>query len=569
MVIKSIKNYKLKIKNYGLFLTFILHFTFYIFNCFLYGYQKTSVFIPAISKSVDAAGGELIVRLKSGLNIESLNARFGTKTLQDMKFNNTFRISITDGSTIEDMVARISSDKDVIYAEPNYLLELYQVDDSSYSAQWALQDDKYLDWYDAWTGSSTLFSGGVSTSIIAVIDTGVDWKHPDLEANIFLNTGDNPWDKTDNDGNGFVDDYYGVNILYGQDAPSSVYDEEYADTRPVDTYGHGTHVAGIAAAVVNNSVGVAGVSWCSKIMPVKVGDASGSIVASNVAAGIKYAVDNGADVMNLSLGGSIESKFEKDAVEYAVSRNVIIVASAGNDGRNSVSYPAAFNGVISVGASDINDERANFSNYGIKLDLLAPGEDIYSTYQKYSWSDTDNDWRPSSSYYKFLDGTSMSSPFVAGLCGLLISQNPTRTSSEIKRILESSCDDLDVPGWDKYTGWGRINVYRALSGNFSTLWAAPSKTKNYPNPFYPRTQEFVTIRLPEEYRGREFNVTIYNLAAKPVRYLKYITNEISVDNGIALWDGKNDSGDMVASGLYYYVVSVGGKKLRGKITLIK
>ncbi|HAX61185.1 MAG TPA: hypothetical protein DCX95_01300, partial [Elusimicrobia bacterium] len=186
-----------------------------------------------------------------------------------------------------------------------------------------------------------------------------------------------------------------------------------------------------------------------------------------------------------------------------------------------------------------------------------------------SWSDTDNDWRPSSSYYDFKDGTSMSSPFVAGLCGLLISQNPARTPSDIKKILEASCDDLDVPGWDKYTGWGRINVYRALSGNFSTMWTAPPKTKNYPNPFEPRMHEFVTIRLPEEYRGREFNVTIYNLAAKPVRYLKYRTNEISVDNGIALWDGKNDSGDTVASGLYYYVVSVGGKKLRGKITLIK
>ncbi|MEW6556360.1 MAG: S8 family serine peptidase [Elusimicrobiota bacterium] len=578
VILKAIKNYKLKIKNCGLFLTFIFHFSFFIFHC-LYCYQKASIFIPSISKSVDVAGGEIIVRVKESVDINIINTKYDTKTIQDMKFNNVFRVSIPDGSSIQDMVSMLSADPDVVYAEPNYLMKAYQVNDSSYSAQWALPDDKYLDWYDAWTSSNTLFSKGVTTSIIAVIDSGVDWRHPDLEANIYLNTKDTYGNKIDDDNNGYIEDYYGVNILYGQDAPNSNLEEEYGDPRPIDTVGHGTHVAGIAAAVVNNSTGIAGVSWTSKIMIVKIFDANAfrtGATASNIAAGIKYAVDNGADVLNLSLGGYIQSRFVKDAVDYTVDKNVVIVASAGNDGINSISYPAGYDGVISVGASDIYDERVSEvngyswgSNYGIKLDLLAPGASVYSTYAEYSWSDSENDWKRNSSYYEFEDGTSMASPYVAGVCGLLISQNPARTPADIKKILEASCDNLDVPGWDKYTGWGRLNVYKALSGNLATAWTAPLKVKNYPNPFYPRKHEFVTIRLPEKYRGSEFNVTIYNLAAMPVRYLKHITNEISVDNGLAVWDGKNDNGDLVASGLYYYVVDIGSKKVRGKITLIK
>jgi hypothetical protein len=216
-------------------------------------------------------------------------------------------------------------------------------------------------------------------------------------------------------------------------------------------------VAGISAAATNNALGVSGTCPNCAVMPVKVlgGDGSGTYDA--VASGIIYAADHGAKIINLSLGGTTPSQTLQDAATYAYNQGALVVAAAGNDGTNVATYPAALSNVMAVAATDSTDQRAPFSNYNAYISVAAPGVDIYSTY----WSGT------SGSTYAYLSGTSMATPLVAGLAGLLASQDASRTNATLRTLIEQSADDVDVPGWDQNTGYGRINVARALSAAIS------------------------------------------------------------------------------------------------------
>ncbi|MBN1316286.1 MAG: S8 family serine peptidase, partial [Anaerolineales bacterium] len=225
---------------------------------------------------------------------------------------------------------------------------------------------------------------------------------------------------------------------------------------------------GIAAANTNNGQGIAGICPQCRILPLKVLDSVGSGNLSDVAAAIRYSVDQGADVINLSLGGEDCTADLADAINYAYERNVTIVASSGNScpvkvalGLETfeVSYPAQFGRVIAVGATNSSDNRAYFSHYGATLDITAPGVDILSTYLNGG--------------YKYLDGTSMASPMVAGLAGLLLSQDQSLTSAQVQTIIETSSDDIDSPGWDENTGWGRINAGRALQTTIGDVDSVP------------------------------------------------------------------------------------------------
>lgn len=256
-------------------------------------------------------------------------------------------------------------------------------------------------------------SKGSNDVIVGVVDTGVDLSHPDLKGRLLK----------------------GYNVI----AP---------DEEPIDDVGHGTHVAGIISANVNNGEGIAGMMWGGKILPVKALDKSGSGTTYSVAQGIIWAADNGAKVINLSLGNYADAQFLHEAIKYAYDKDVVLVAATGNDNTERPGYPAAYPEVLSVSATDYNLNKASFSNYGDYVDVVAPGESIASTYP-------DNQ-------YAALSGTSMASPHVAALAALIRSVNPELRNTEVMDIIRNNVIDLGDPGYDNLYGNGQIDVYAAL-----------------------------------------------------------------------------------------------------------
>ena len=312
---------------------------------------------------------------------------------------------------------------------------------------------------------------------IAVIDTGVDLGHPDLSSKLVAG-----------------------------------YDFANGDNDPQDDEGHGTHVAGIAAAATNNNVGVAGVAWGAHLMPVKVLDSSGSGYTSDIAQGITWAVDHGARILNLSLGGPGYSSTLADAVAYAYTRNALVIAAAGNEylTGNPTSYPAAYPNVLAVAATTDQDGHASYSNTGFYVDVSAPGGDptsssdanpghwIYSTY-----------WRGSGFSYVGAAGTSMAAPHVAGLAALIWSIHLDWTNDQVQQAIIATAVDLGVPGRDDIFGYGRINAYAAVlytpQTATATTTAAPTFTPSpaltpgaspTPRPTLDPIQIRSRIRLP-------------------------------------------------------------------------
>ena len=263
---------------------------------------------------------------------------------------------------------------------------------------------------------------GSSQVIIAVIDSGVDLDHPDLQNKVVAG-----WDFVNN------------------------------DAYPDDDHSHGTHVAGIAAAATNNALGVAGVSWDARIMPVKVLDSGGSGYMDDVIAGMEYAADHGAQVLNLSLGSVTSSSALQDAVNYARNRGAVVIAAAGNCGSgciiggqyyyNPLMYPASCQNVVGVAATTSTDGWASFSEHNTYVDLSAPGVGIYSTIPN---------------GYGYKDGTSMATPFVSGLAALVLSRWPDYTPSQVETALFNNADDLGSSGRDDYFGYGRVNAFSTL-----------------------------------------------------------------------------------------------------------
>jgi thermitase len=357
----------------------------------------------------------------------------------------------------EEVAGRLATKPGVRYAVPDGMGFAGALpDDPYFGTQWGLRNDgTYTD--DAVAGADIDAPGawdiqtGSPQIVIAVIDTGGPMDEPDLGPNLWENPAESD-NGQDDDDNGYVDD------LTGWDFTSST-----NDTR--DVYGHGSSVAGIAAAVGNNGRGYSGVCWGCSVMVLQGLDDDSWGYYSWWAEAITYAVDNGASVVNLSLGGTDTSGLEplQEAVEYALDNGVVVVVCMMNDDDDAPYYPAAFDGVIAVGATDPADRRASpfswggGSNYGDHIDVVAPGAEIYGLspnrgeYGEWSWS-----------------GTSQAAPHVAGIAGLLLSQDPQLTPGEVKALLEDSAVDgvgrptEDVDGWDRYHGWGRADAKAAL-----------------------------------------------------------------------------------------------------------
>jgi thermitase len=297
----------------------------------------------------------------------------------------------------------LERDPDVKYVDYNYLrLPAFEPDDAKFTGgeQWNLHK---IEAPVAW---DTVMGNGAK---VAVVDSGIAANHPDLDTKIAVQK-----DVVDN------------------------------DDKAEDSVGHGTHVAGTVAAATDNGEGVAAVCPACKLLVAKSGDPTG-ISDSDVVQGIYWSVDNRAKAINLSLGGYGNSRILEHAVNYAWQHGVVVVAAAGNDNTDRPSYPAAYDKVISVAATNRADRKASFSNYG-KIDVAAPGEDIISTVP--------------GGGYEARNGTSMASPHVAALAGLLAAQG--RTAPEIRRRIEKTAVDLGADGKDKYYGWGRIDARRAV-----------------------------------------------------------------------------------------------------------
>jgi thermitase len=315
-------------------------------------------------------------------------------------------------------VKAYSTHPKVDYAEPDFMVQaLGSPNDPGFVNQWGMVKVQALQAWDVTTGSSQVN--------IAILDTGVDLDHPDLATKIISN----------------------INFTTSPTAD--------------DAYGHGTHVAGIAAAITNNGLGVAGLGYTSTIMNVKVLGDDGLGYWSGVAQGIVWAADNGAEVINMSLGGSSGSSTVESAINYAWNKGVVVVAAAGNDGSSSPSYPAYYTNCIAVAATDKIDNLASWSNRGDWVDVAAPGASIYSTLKDGS--------------YGYKTGTSMASPHVAGLAALVFtvvtdSNDNGRLNDDVRARIETTCDDVGMSGISS----GRINAYKAVGGSTPPPPAPPT-----------------------------------------------------------------------------------------------
>ncbi len=386
------------------------------------------------------AEDRVLVTFRAGFAVRSVGPTleaYGARSLASVPRAGFHVVAVPEGVSAADFIAALDRNPDVASARPDPIVRIsVRPNDKYFGDQYALSNsgqvlDDLPGQPQATAGADINATGawdetkGDSGVIIAVLDTGVELSHPDIKNKIV------------SPGRDFVGG--------GPDASDDLW--------------HGTHVAGIAAAETNNELGIAGVGWNCNVLPGKVIAASGEGDYGALILAIYWAVDQGAGVINLSLGGEARDDDLLAALKYAYEHNVVVVAAAGNEA-GPVLYPAAYDQYcLAVAATDYGDHRADFSNKGSEIDVAAPGVDVLSLYP--TW-DTPEGFAP----YVYANGTSMATPHVAGLAALLKSLKPRLTAGEIMNIIRYSADDVNAtafPGNDDELGYGRINAERALA----------------------------------------------------------------------------------------------------------
>jgi subtilisin family serine protease len=491
-----------------------------------YEFNENNV-INMNNKNFEFVPGEFIVKFKespiSCVPIDILNDKYNVISMEKMFTNvdntpldNMYILKLSKIADIISIVNEYSSLPNVEYAEPNYIIKYilnpikpykgdldigglnYNIipDDPYFIDQWLFQNNGQ---YDGTPGADIdalqawdIEKGG-SEVIIAIIDAGVDYNHPDLIDNIWVNEGEIPDNDIDDDNNGYIDDYYGYDTPTRDD-----------DDTVLDLVGHGTFCAGIASAVTNNGLGIAGVCWNCKIMIIQPFNIYHSMLTNEFVESLKYAVDNGADILSMSFA-SRDIHTTKRGYEYAYDKGAVLIACAGNyntsDKREN--YPAAYDFVMAIAATNQLDERCDEedwnlpgrgSNYGEWVDVAAPGNNFiglmptYEVFYNYQYGIDKN--------YAFINGggTSWSTPVVAGIAALLLSQDPTLSYDEIRRIIRANVDPYIS---EEYIGTGRVNAYKALT-RFNTQPKTPDTPSGKTNGKPGREYSFTTSATDED-----------------------------------------------------------------------
>jgi thermitase len=529
---------------------------------------------------------------------------------------NVYKMKLPSGTDVLKTVENLRGSSGVSYVQPNYkyyALGSCPVPTSStdqyYSApyNWPLT---IIQAPQAWSQISWPSCPPGAGVTVAVLDTGISRLNPDLRTVPLIG-------------------YNAIAAVDEEDSSCtscSCYGNPFTDSgsgvvATIDDFGHGTWVSGIIAATWNgstpiseassgcnngNTTGMAGLAGGAVIMPIKVLDCTGSGSSDAIGAGINYAVAHGAKVLSLSLGGSADP-YEQEVINNALAAGCMVVAASGNESNlpNSLAqldYPAGYPGVIAVGASDQNDHVAFYSNGGEGadgklLDLVAPGgfdapittqnfainaaECIFSTFvcPLPNAGVTNGGFMVfgTDSNYGLAAGTSGAAPFVSATAALLFSLNPTWTNTQVSQQIINNTDSLDGnSGWNSESGYGRLNVYKALS---SSLGAGQTttyvKTFNSPNPFYVDDQLYTNITLVMN-QPESVELTIYDTSGEIVLNKNYASSQLNSNPNnpqyksfYIAWDGKNGSGQKVKTGIYFYTVNVGGQISRNKIAVIQ
>ena len=497
--------------------------------------------VPAFAKVKNkvfpSVPGEFVVKLKQGPDAKTLNTfeeialrlqrvsglKDGVK-VRHFKTSDVF--AVIEAKGLKSARALIESDERVAYAEPNYLYHVIgsradtlPTNDSKLSQLWGIQNTGQSDaagqpgkagsdihvvpvWNEGITGSKKVK--------VAIIDTGVEYTHPDLQANIMKNTAEIEGDGIDNDNNGFVDDVYGWN--FNQNLANGM-----------DDHNHGTHCAGTIGGVGNNGFGVVGVNWNVSILPIKFLSAQGSGSLDAAVQSIQYATMMGVDIMSNSWGGGPYTQALFDVIEESHKKGILFVAAAGNESNDndaSASYPATYqiDNVLSVAATDNRDQIASFSNYGrTKVHVAAPGVKILSTVRNAD--------------YQVFSGTSMATPHVSGIAALMLSANPSLTYQQIKDTLINTSDKIRSLS-KKVVARGRVNVYNAIHGIVpadsspaENLWKDYTYSVESPHPYV-------------ENKTYTFDINVTN-----AKYVRVVFESIETESGydkILIKDGNGE-----------------------------
>lgn len=407
-------------------------------------------------------------------------------------YTNCNKISRLNMISVKELPKSFQKTSDILYVQPNYIYHALETPtDPLFSKQWGMKKIKAELAWDLFPGSEDM--------VVAVIDTGVDYTHPDLADNTWTNDKELHGTKgVDDDGNGYIDDIRG-------------YDFANKDSDPIDDHGHGTHCAGVIGAV-HNDIGVVGINKDIKIMALKFLTAEGSGSSEGAISAIIYAVDNGAKVLSNSWGGGPSEQALMDAITYAKSKGVLFIAASGNESNNNdtnPSYPASYkiDNVISVAASDSSDRMASFSNYGLSVHIAAPGVGITSTVK--------------GGTYQSMDGTSMACPHVAGAAALMMAYEPNMTYKEVKdRIIMTS--DY-VPAFTDFTYTaGRLNLINMLKNvqpqrplpPDETKWVSITTEISSPHPYTDKQTYEYSITVPAGYKMMRVHFSKFDTEAK-------------------------------------------------------
>ena len=447
-------------------------------------------------------------------------------------------VTISDEDQLFNAISAFSEDSNIEFAELYALPQpMYEPDDPYLFEQWYIYHTQLVEAWDIVRGDTTRHS------IIGIVDSGVDWDHPEIQPNIWISTPEDLNNNSmldggdingiDDDGNGFVDDVIG-------------WDFGESDNDPQESaLVHGTPVASCASAVTDNGIGIASSGFSSRIMCLKGFDDQG--YPTGLWQSIIYAADNGAHIINCSWATPIYSNIEQDMINYVHDSGALVIASASATSDTIPAYPCGYENVMAVTSTDQNDHKAIFASYGTWVDISAPGIDILAVV---------------SDSYNYYSGTSFSAALVSGLAGLMWSWYPSYSNEEIQQLIEDNADPIDYlnPGFEGLLGAGRINAFNCIITEIKTDLITPkffTLSQNYPNPFNAQTT--IQYSLPLQ---SEVTISIYDILGQTIE---------TIDEGIKpaaehrlIWNSEDYS-----SGIYFYTIKFGDYTDTKKMVLLK